>query len=118
MKRDDWTIVAIVAAAVAILIAIIVFWTWPAKAQGRGMSACQPPALMAEMLKNRYNEDEIGRGVDAIGRRLIQLFASPDGVTWSILVTHAGQGACLVASGADWDVTSLTRGKEAWLRAQ
>ncbi|MEM7173459.1 MAG: hypothetical protein AAF530_25065 [Pseudomonadota bacterium] len=70
---------------------------------------CAPHAEMASKLSDRYSESLVAIGFADSGR-LIEVFSSPDGKTWTILTTAPGGTACIAATGQDWEArkTELT----------
>jgi hypothetical protein len=57
------------------------------------------------MLTDKYHEAVVAHGVAAEGQVLMTVFASPDGATWSIVMTRAKDGmACITAEGTGYDV--------------
>ena len=69
----------------------------PASAQG----LCMPREKIVEMLDARYAEAPVARGLDS-GGRLIEVFSSTDGATWSLLLTAPDGISCLMAEGHGW----------------
>ena len=100
MEKDDRTLVVFVMVAIAVL---VLFITWPVRgAQANHGTSCQPAKVLTELLKQRYDEVEIGWGIGAYGTRLIQIYASPRG-SWSVVETKAGKTSCIVAGGSSWE---------------
>ncbi|MEJ6403419.1 hypothetical protein [Yoonia sp. 2307UL14-13] len=66
-----------------------------ATAQGR---ACAPHAAIVERLAERYGESRqsIGLGSD---NSVVEVFASDQTGSWTIVVTRPGGPACLIAAG-------------------
>lgn len=62
---------------------------------------CQPRSVFVEHLKEEYDEHPQALGLtnDA---RLIEVFATPDGKTWTMLITNARGISCVVVSGQNW----------------
>jgi hypothetical protein len=55
------------------------------------------------MLTEKYHEAPVGFGVAANGDVLLTVYASPDGKTWSVVMSRARDGlACITAEGTDW----------------
>ena len=71
--------------------------TGPAVAQG----LCMPREKIVEMLDTRYAEAPVARGLDS-GGRLVEVFSSNDGATWSLLLTAPNGMSCLMAEGQGW----------------
>ena len=62
---------------------------------------CKERTAALEFLARKYGEIPVGMGVDSAGR-LLEILASKDGKTWTIIVTRPGQKSCIVASGQGW----------------
>jgi hypothetical protein len=82
-----------------------------------GIACLATPALAEEsrncgtidevrtMLTDKYHEAVVAHGVAAEGQVLMTVFASPDGATWSIVMTRARDGmACITGEGTDYEV--------------
>jgi hypothetical protein len=64
------------------------------------------------MLTEKYHEAPVGHGVAANGQVLLTVYASPDGATWSIVMTRARDGmACITAEGTDYQATEPAVGE-------
>ncbi len=64
---------------------------------------CAPHADVLALLAKKYQEQRIALGV-TIGGGLIEVVASEDGGTWTILVTTPDGETCVLAAGEDWHV--------------
>jgi hypothetical protein len=64
--------------------------------------ACHSHADLAAMLNQRYSEAPSAVGVQANGH-LVEVFASNDGTSWTIVVTRPDGWSCIVAVGEDWE---------------
>ena len=85
-----------VASAVAAVVAMV-GTTGPAAAQG----LCMPREKIVEMLDTRYDEAPIALGL-ASGGRLVEVFSSADGSTWTLLLTAPDGTSCMMAEGQGW----------------
>ena len=65
--------------------------------------ACHSHADLAAMLNQRYSEAPSAVGVQANGH-LVEVFASNDGTSWTIVVTRPDGRSCIVAVGEDWEM--------------
>jgi hypothetical protein len=63
--------------------------------------ACGPRADLVAHLADKYREAPIAIARTDDGQ-VIEVFASPQGETWSVVVTTAIGVSCLVVSGQDW----------------
>ncbi len=71
----------------------------PAPAQGA--PGCAPRAEALAHLAKQYRERRIAVGVSD-GGGLVEVLASPDGATWTILVTAPNGISCVAAAGEGW----------------
>lgn len=63
---------------------------------------CAEYAGVAEHLADKWKEYPVVGGITGEGAGLVEVFASEDGATFTIVV-HSPEGkACVVASGTDW----------------
>lgn len=53
-------------------------------------------------LKEKYNERQIATGVSEDGGKVLEVWVSPTGGTWTILVTSTDGLSCMAASGRNW----------------
>lgn len=81
-------------AAAALVLAVAT----PVAAQ---QAACAPHAEVVALLSQQHGEVMIGVGLDQRGV-LTELFTSPGGATWSIIVTAPGGLACMAGYGTSW----------------
>ena len=77
----------------------------PAYAQTSGV--CATHEAIAAGLLAQYQETPVAIGVMGDGR-LIEVFASPDGSTWTIVATSPGGQACVGGAGENWRNIKLT----------
>ena len=81
-----------------VLIFLVVLFL-PASAMAQ--AACNHYEVIATLLAKKYHEAPIGRSVNRSGS-MIELFASEDRSTWTIVVTNSTKRACAVNSGDNW----------------
>lgn len=79
-----------------------------APTQAIAQAACLPHGKMADMLDQRYLEQPVSAGLEASGR-LLEVFATADGGTWTLVMTTPNGLACVVASGLEWQDAILKR---------
>lgn len=65
--------------------------------------ACGPRAQVLAWLAASYREAPVAAGVSGQGA-LVEVLASPDGATWTILVTAPTGRTCVVGAGEGWRV--------------
>ena len=69
-----------------------------AAAQG---AACGDRQTFINHLRNKYGEFQVAQGVTG-NKGLVEVFASEDRATWTILVTTSYGQTCMVGSGENW----------------
>ena len=62
---------------------------------------CHSYSEIARQLGDRYREEQVAAGLQNDGT-LLQVFASKDGDTWTVLSTSPDGTACVVAAGRGW----------------
>jgi hypothetical protein len=98
------TISVVSAAAITVLAAL-----WPASAGSAAAApaACGPRADVLAQLARQY--DEVPKAVGlANGGNLVEVLASSDGATWTIILTSPKGISCLVAAGEAWRELNAT----------
>lgn len=65
---------------------------------------CAPLDVLAGLARRDFGERRIGQGVNQTGQ-VVELLASPDGATWSLLVVWPNRHACLLDAGESWIAT-------------
>lgn len=65
-------------------------------------SACMPRGGLQEKLGQKYRETPIAAGLASNGQ-VVELFSSPGGLTWTLVVTTPTGISCLIASGQAWN---------------
>lgn len=71
----------------------------PAAAQSRN---CAPRSVVVEKLAENYSETRQSVGLSASGA-MVEVFASDETGSWTIIVTQPNGVACLVASGQSYE---------------
>ena len=64
-------------------------------------TACLTHDKLVDLLHGRYSEQPIAAGLESNGR-LLEVFAAPDGATWTMVVTTPDGSSCVVAVGEEW----------------
>ncbi len=72
------------------------FCAWTAAAQ-----VCAPYESVRRALFEQHGESAVGAGRDD-REMVVQLFATSDGATWTLVVVRPDGIACLMASGREW----------------
>ena len=70
----------------------------PALAQ----SLCGPRDAFIDKLKNDYAEAPVAHGLTDANDRLVELFMSKDGKTWTLLLTSPDGQSCVIVAGHAW----------------
>lgn len=83
----------------ASLVAVI-FLSNPALAQGTN---CGVRQAIVDQLTNKYGESRQNVGLNE-NNSLVEIFASTETGTWTILVTMPTGMSCMVAAGRSWEV--------------
>lgn len=74
---------------------------------------CIPHDELLKALHQGYSEARKAIAIASNGA-LVELFASRDGSSWTIAVTHPGGPSCVIMAGEDWfDLTSHEAGQVA-----
>ena len=92
------------------LFALGVFSAVPAAAQG---NVCGQREMIVQRLLEQYGETRQSMGLQR-NNGVVEVFASAESGTWTILVTLPNGMTCLVAAGEAWDSTvetSVPKGK-------
>jgi hypothetical protein len=71
----------------------------PAAAQN---GLCADRTKIVERLQTKYGESRQGVGV-AQGQRVVEIWASEDSGSWTIVMTMPDGSSCLIAAGEDWE---------------
>lgn len=72
-----------------------------ARSAALAQTACDDQAAIMRLLKEQYAEvpAAIGLGLDG---RVLELFSSPEGLTWSLVATSPRGRSCIIAVGRYW----------------
>ena len=62
---------------------------------------CGPRDQIVERLGDKYNERMVSGGLSS-ATKLVEIWATEDGATWTILLTEATGRTCIMAAGKDW----------------
>lgn len=82
-----------------------------ARLEAAEQPVCAARADLAERLDALFTERPVAIGLDAAGK-LVEVFASPDGDTWTMLATRPDGASCVVATGRFWQVRAPAAGGE------
>lgn len=69
--------------------------------EAAAQAACAPREELVKQLESRYGERPTGLGLSG-RQRLIELYRTEDGRTWSLVATDAQGRSCIVEAGSAW----------------
>ena len=75
-------------------------------------NVCAPYEKLVEMLDKKYSEQKVGRGVNANGSLIYDLYLSKTG-TWSFVVIRPDGTSCIIAHGSEWQISDPIFGEDA-----
>ena len=61
---------------------------------------------MVESLKNGWGEVLVAQGPANANDRLVELFTSKGGKTWTLIITWGKGESCVITSGHDWSAAA------------
>lgn len=96
----------VMATGAAILMSLVLSVIDPRLAASQTMSRCAPQATVAVQLARNYAEAPIASGRQQNGF-IIQVYATADGSTWTVVLTSPNGTSCLVAAGERWKAVSF-----------
>ena len=96
-----WKIVLLIFAAVLL---------WAAVAEATPPH-CDKRKNIADKLNKKYEEQSVAVGL-AVNGSLLEVFASPNGETWSIIVSNTKGRACVLATGEGWRYRKVVAGEK------
>lgn len=82
-----------------VALALACGFPWAA-ARGHALP-CSPRAEVLDHLAAAFGEAPIAVGFASNGA-LLELLASPDGASWTVILSAANGMSCLLAAGRDW----------------
>lgn len=89
MKRYAYAVVAMVAACT------------PTLAPAQEANRCGPREMGVEVLKKQFNESKTAQGITEEGL-MIEVFATPDGSSFTVFLSLPNGISCVVATGLGW----------------
>ncbi len=72
---------------------------------GSGTPICGSRTELVGKLKNQYSERPVAGGLATNGG-ILEVLASPNGNSWTIVLTMPDGTSCLVAAGKNWQTTT------------
>ena len=76
-----------------------------AKAAVAEEARCTAHAEITKQLEQRYAEAPVSLGLSSAGR-LVQVFSTEDGATWTLVLTQPDGTSCVVGSGRYWQTAT------------
>lgn len=74
----------------------------PAAAQSSQRMPCHKASEIAKQLGSKYDEAPVAFGLQSNGN-LLQVYASEDKGTWTVVSTTPAGVSCIVAAGKSWE---------------
>jgi hypothetical protein len=69
--------------------------------EASAQNACFERGALIKHLDGKFKEAPVAAGLAANGS-VLEVFTSPDGVTWTIVLTQPNGATCVMASGESW----------------
>ncbi|TNE40153.1 MAG: hypothetical protein EP348_02670 [Alphaproteobacteria bacterium] len=74
-------------------------------------NVCFDRTALAKHLSGKFAEAPVAAGLAANGS-VLEVFSSPDGTTWTIVLTQPNGATCVMASGEAWmGIKKVKKGK-------
>lgn len=83
-----------------LLVALLAFLV-PGGAVAYPRPPCGDTETIRQQLADRHGEAPVAAGITLRGN-MIQIFASEDHSTWTVVITRPGGPSCLMQAGRDW----------------
>ena len=83
------------------LFAITVAAAVTGAAAAQAQTSCAPRDSVMERLQTKFGETLAAGGLQS-RQQVLEVWASQDTGTWTVLMTHANGLTCVVASGTNW----------------
>ncbi|MEE8607226.1 MAG: hypothetical protein V3S55_06470 [Nitrospiraceae bacterium] len=61
--------------------------------------------MFVQKLADDYDETPVAHGLTNANDRLIELFVSKDGKTWTLIITYPNGQSCAITAGHSWSET-------------
>lgn len=85
----------------AIAIALALMLSAGSMARAQAPAACAAHAEIERQLERKFAERRIALALTEKGS-LVEVYASPDGATWTVVVTLVDGRSCVLLAGQDW----------------
>ena len=74
---------------------------------------CAPYAVVIKTLASEYGEARVAYGVALGGQGIVEIFATPSGSTFTILIRRTDGIACAAAAGENWQWSAPPKPEDA-----
>lgn len=102
-----------IGAAILTLMILLAVWQATRPAPAAAQPPCGAHAEIAKQLGDRFAERPIATGLSSEGA-VMQVFASRDGLTWTLVATRPDGTSCLIVSGESLQLLKIAiRGRDA-----
>ena len=92
-----------------VLFIFVAVLLWAAVAEAAPF--CDDRRNIAEKLNKKHDEQSVAVGLGNNGG-LLEIFASPNGETWSIIISNTKGRACIIAAGEGWRYRKVVVGEK------
>jgi hypothetical protein len=86
----------------AVVLGVLAAGTAPQPVAAASTGVCGERAKIVDRLQSKYGESRQGIGI-AQGQRVVEIWASEDSGSWTIVITLPDGSSCLMAAGEDWE---------------
>lgn len=88
----------------------LVMWAWPAPAAAQPSMPCHKTTVITAQLERQYGETLVAGGLQTNGN-LLQVYASDEKGTWTVVSTTPDGTSCVVAAGkGGWQSLEALKG--------
>ena len=74
-------------------------------------ATCGPKKALTTTLADKYHEAPVGGGITVAGQGVLTIYTSPDGSTWTAVMTTGAGLSCIMAAGTVWMVLTVKVGE-------
>ncbi len=79
------------------------------RAPASARAVCTSHTEMTNLLDSRHSESKVAIGLESNGR-LVEVFSTGDGSTWTIVITTPQGESCVIANGEAWYIREIVAG--------
>jgi len=88
-----------------VILGLVIGLSFPAWPQA--YIPCMPRDALVKELKRQFGEVVVAQGTS--DGNLVEILMSPDGRTWTLIVTNPNTATCVFGAGQDWEAYSVKR---------